>query len=172
MGYEHPSMCENLLAGFYEIIELAVRGNYSFAKKCYEYSDNDIIKLTKRLLLGKFPDDDMPSQLLQDGDLPFRLFQFLSSMAESGLIEVSHYISVLNVKSYHQNNLREIGDKLSKEIIRTQTLIDNPIPVKMSKLDLKAVLNQDKIQMYREAYKNGDKIMAKEISESKMEDAR
>jgi hypothetical protein len=85
----------------FEILELCIRSNYRFSKKVYEHSDNELIKLTKRLLFGPYQDDGMPSQIMQDGDLPIRLFQFLSSMAESGLIEVSHYVSVLDVQSYH-----------------------------------------------------------------------
>ena len=45
----------------YEILEMNIRANYRFSKKVYEYSSNEIIKLTKRLLFGPHPDDDMPS---------------------------------------------------------------------------------------------------------------
>ena len=40
-------------------------------------------------------------------------------MAESGLVEVSQFVSVQDVQRYHQTNLRDIDDELSKEIIRT-----------------------------------------------------
>jgi hypothetical protein len=63
-GYEHPSLCENILASMYEILEMNIRANYRFSKKVYEYSGNEIIKLTKRLLFGPHPDDDMPSQMM------------------------------------------------------------------------------------------------------------
>ena len=56
-------------------------------------------------------------------------------MAESGLIEVSQHMSAQDVQRYHQINLRDINEALSKIIIRTQTLIDNPIPVKMREID-------------------------------------
>ena len=79
-------------------------------------------------------------------------------------------MSALDVQRYHQINLREIGDSLSKVIIRTQTLIDNPIPVKMNELNVKtAGLNSEKIDEYRFAYKHGDSLIAKEISSNHIE---
>lgn len=111
-----------------------------------EFSDNALIKLTKRLLLGPESESEMPSPLMLNSQaLPTVIFQFLSSLAESGLTEVSHYISVLDVQRYHQTNLREIGEDLSKVIIRTQTLLDNPIPMKMNDLDLEANVDQDRL---------------------------
>lgn len=103
--------------------------------------------------------------MMQDGPLPINIFQFLSSMAESGLIEISQHISALDVQKYHQINLRDIRETLSKLIIRTQTLIDNPIPVKMNEINLQNTgLDGLKIEYYREAFKNANSLIAKEIS--------
>ena len=84
------------------------------------------------------------------------MFKLLSSMAESGLVEVSHYVTVQDVQRYHQTNLRDIDDELSKEIIRTQTLLDNPIPIKMNKLDLNMQINQERLDRYLNGFKNAD----------------
>ena len=72
----------------------------------------------------------MPSMIMINNQtLPAKIFGFLSSLAESGLTEVGHYVSVMDIQRYHQTNLSEIQEELSKVIIRTQTLMDNPIPV-------------------------------------------
>ena len=111
---------EQILSGFYGIAELVVRGVYRFSKYLHEFADNAIVKLTKRLLLGPESESEMPSPLMLNSQtLPTVIFQFLSSLAESGLTEVTHFISVLDVQHYHQTNLREIGEDLSKVIIRT-----------------------------------------------------
>ena len=102
--------------------------------------------------------------MLNSQTLPTVIFQFLSSLAESGLTEVSHFISVLDVQRYHQTNLREIGGDLSKVIIRTQTLLDNPIPMKMNELELEANLNQDRLQRYRDALQRALRTMAERVS--------
>jgi len=131
----------------------------------HEFADNAIIKLTKRLLLGPESDSELPSPLMLNSQtLPTVIFQFLSSLAESGLTEVSHFISVLDVQRYHQTNLREIGGDLSKVIIRTQTLLDNPIPMKMNELELEANLNQDRLQRYRDALQRALRTMAERVS--------
>jgi hypothetical protein len=57
-------------------------------------------------------------------------------MTETGLTEVSHFISVMDVQSFHSINLREIKDELSKAIIKTQTLLDNPVPFQQNTLNL------------------------------------
>jgi len=131
----------------------------------HEFADNAIIKLTKRLLLGPESDSELPSPLMLNSQtLPTVIFQFLSSLAESGLTEVSHFISVLDVQRYHQTNLREIGGDLSKVIIRTQTLLDNPIPMKMNELELEANLNQERLQRYRDALQRALRTMAERVS--------
>jgi hypothetical protein len=60
-GYEHPCPCEQVLANIYEILEVVVRGNYRFSRKVYEFASNDLVKLTKRLLLGADTAGEMPS---------------------------------------------------------------------------------------------------------------
>lgn len=73
---------------------------------------------------------EMPSMIMINNQtLPAKIFDFLSNLAESGLTEVGHYVSVMDIQRYHQTNLSEIQEELSKVIIRTQTLMDNPIPV-------------------------------------------
>jgi hypothetical protein len=72
-------------------------------------------------------------------------------LAESGLTELSYFVSVMDVQTFHQTNLREIGEELSKLIIKAQTLLDNPIPIQMNELDLKAEVNPEKIKAYKEA---------------------
>jgi len=78
----------------------------------------------KRVLLGPENGEDTCSRILldpkqQDGSLVVQIFQLISSMSESGLTEVSHYISMMDVQRFHQINLREIGDTLSNLLIRT-----------------------------------------------------
>ena len=96
-----------------------VSENYRLSKLVFDFKDNSIIKLTKRLLLG--PDNnEMPSMLLVNGQtLPIKIFTFLSSLAESGLTELQHYVGVLDIQRYHQINLSEIKEDLSKVIIKT-----------------------------------------------------
>ena len=57
-------------------------------------------------------------------------------MTETGLTEVSHFISVMDIQSFHQTNMREIKDELSKTIIKAQTLLDNPVPFQQNTLVL------------------------------------
>lgn len=86
--------------------------------------------MTKRLLLGSDNNNEIPSVLMVNAQsLPTSMFRFLSSMSESGLTDLSHYVSVMDIQRYHQTNLREIQEELSKVIIKTQTLLDNPIPM-------------------------------------------
>jgi competence protein ComGF len=90
-------------------------------------------------------------------------------MAESGHVEVAHYVSTLDVQRYHRLNIREVGEKLSREIIRTQTFLDNPIPVKMNTLDFNSTMNNSKVEEYRNAYRKGVEIMVNEISHNYIE---
>jgi len=83
--------------------------------------------------------------------LPAKIFGFLGNIAESGLTEISHYVSVMDIQQFHQTNLSEIQEELSQLIIKTQTLMDNPIPMKQNNLNLKTNLNNDVLQQYREA---------------------
>ena len=101
---------------------------------CQQLSIERARKFTKRLLMGPETEgrgySEMPSMIMINNQtLPAKIFGFLSSLAESGLTEVGHYVSVMDIQRYHQTNLSEIQEELSKVIIRTQTLMDNPIPV-------------------------------------------
>lgn len=96
---------EVILVMVYEILESLVRGIYRFSKKIYEFKNNDLIILTKRLLFGEDPENGIPSQIFVENSgagLPLKMFKLLSSLAESGLVEVSHYVSVQDVQRYHQ----------------------------------------------------------------------
>ena len=130
--HQNP-LCEQILALFYEILEAQVNKNYRFSKQVYEYNDNTIIKLTKRLLFGPESErntySEMPSMLLVNSQtLAIRIFMFIGSMSESGLTDITYFISVMDISSFQQTNLREIQDSLSQTIIKTKTVLDNPIP--------------------------------------------
>ena len=40
--------------------------------------------------------------------LPAKIFGLLGNIAESGLTEISHYVSVMDIQQFHQTNLSEI----------------------------------------------------------------
>lgn len=67
-----------------------------------------MIKQTKRLLLGDEVDNELPAAIMISQKLPLLIFEFVSSLAESGLIEVSHYISQVDLQRFHRTNLSEI----------------------------------------------------------------
>ena len=52
---EEQNAIEEILAQFYDILEEAVKGVYRFSKKVYEFLNNDILSMTKRLLFGSDP---------------------------------------------------------------------------------------------------------------------
>lgn len=107
----------------------------------------------------------MPSMIMINNQtLPAKIFGFLSSLAESGLTEVGHYVSVMDIQRYHQTNLSEIQEELSKVIIKTQTLMDNPIPMQQNNLDLKTNLNNEVLQAYREAQQQSLQLMATKMN--------
>jgi hypothetical protein len=66
--FHHNQVCEQILTTFYEILGDQVNGIFRFSKRVYEFSNNALIKQTKRLLIG--PDNDhqhyseQPSMLL------------------------------------------------------------------------------------------------------------
>ena len=141
--FHQNSQCENILATFFQILEKQINGAYRLSKRVFEFSDNSLIKQTKRLLLGPENESssysELPSVLMVNSQtLSVRIFQFMCSLSESGLTELQHYISVMDIKRYHQTNLSEIKEELSKLIIKTQTLLDNPVPQQKNTLDLKA----------------------------------
>ena len=57
----------------------------------------------------------------------------------------------MDIQNYQQVNLREIQESLSKIIIKTKTLLDNPIPKHMNNIDLQANVDNDKLELYRDA---------------------
>lgn len=93
--------CEQILTQFFEIIEGQTNGIYRFCKFVFDYQENIMVRLTKRLLLGPEHENtfsEMPSMLLVNSqNLAIRIFLFISSMAESGLTEMQHFVSVMDV---------------------------------------------------------------------------
>ena len=102
--------------------------------------------------MGPQTNSELPSIILMHNQiLPAKIFGFLGNIAESGMTEISHYVSVMDIQQFHQTNLSEIQEELSQLIIKTQTLMDNPIPLKQNNLNLKTNLNNEALQEYREA---------------------
>lgn len=85
-------------------------------------------------------------------------------MAESGLTDLQHFISVMDVQSFHQTNLREIQDTLSRIIIKTKALLDNPIPKQQNILDLKATIDNRLLDEFRQAQQQSLQTMARKLN--------
>lgn len=120
--FHQTQQCENVLAIVFDLLHFLVAGVYRFSKRVFDFQENIIIKLTKRLLMGHQSESngysEMPSMLMVHSQtLPLKIFLFLSALSESGLAELSHFVSVMDIQGYHQTNLREVQEELSKVII-------------------------------------------------------